>query len=320
MTPRPKTARRVSAPPEKRLRKPSTPLAPALDCRSWTWDQLTPGMGRLAPSWYRQMIETVNRTLLRRSATRKMFASLRSTSDLAVLVLVARGGRTHREREIEQGQRAAGRLERRARRRRRRMHARVDRTVERPASEQLDQVALLGQAVCDQDVGVDLAQAQRGQRVEIDGRVGDPEGVGEALQLRDALDDRVLAALELGGDLATSLLTLGAAAGGLAALAGDAAAHDLAPRGGAARGLEFVELHLDLFDFDQMGYACDHPTDLGTVGQHVALADAAQTQGAQRPAVLGFGADGRPSLGDLQLAHQETSGTLNRSPSRWRSR
>src|ERR1700731_3381374 len=82
MTPKPKTARRVRAPPENRFKNPRTPLPLALDCRSCTWDQLTPGIGKLAPNWYKQMIAMVNRTLFRRSGTLKMFERRRSTDEL----------------------------------------------------------------------------------------------------------------------------------------------------------------------------------------------------------------------------------------------
>ena len=71
-------ARRTSAPPENRLRKPKTPDAPAECWSCWTLAKLTPGTGTLAPSWYRAMTNRVNRTLFRRSGTRKMLPSLDS--------------------------------------------------------------------------------------------------------------------------------------------------------------------------------------------------------------------------------------------------
>ena len=58
----------------------------------------------------------------------------------------------------------------------------------------------------------------------------DPERVVEALQLRDPHVQRHLAALEADRDRAAGLLALGAAAGGLAALAADAAADPLRRR------------------------------------------------------------------------------------------
>ena len=81
------------------------------------------------------------------------------------------------------------------------------------------------------------------QRVEVHGRVLHAEGVREPLQLGDALQERQLAALETSGDLATSLLALGTTAGGLAALAADAAADDLLAVRRALGGLEIVQLH-----------------------------------------------------------------------------
>ena len=74
-------ARRTSAPPENRFRKPRTPDELALACRVWSCAQLTPGTGTLAPIWYTAMITNrVNRTLLRRSGTLKMLLSLDSMS------------------------------------------------------------------------------------------------------------------------------------------------------------------------------------------------------------------------------------------------
>src|ERR1700674_76236 len=78
MIPSPNTAIRVSAPPENRLRKPSTPedFEAAV---SWaTLEKLTKGTGTLAPNWYRAMTVSVKRTFLRRSGIRKMLARLAS--------------------------------------------------------------------------------------------------------------------------------------------------------------------------------------------------------------------------------------------------
>ena len=122
---------------------------------------------------------------------------------------------------------AARRLDGRLRRRRERVSRDVQRGRELAAAEDLHEVLLRARPCCDQDVGVDLGDAEGGEGVEVDRRVLDAEGVGEALQLGDALDERQLAALEAGGDLATGLLALGATAGRLAALARDAASDDL---------------------------------------------------------------------------------------------
>src|SRR5271156_628975 len=78
MMPSPKTAIRVRAPPENRLRNPSTPddLDAASSC--WTLEKLTNGTGTLAPNWYRAMMVSVKRTFFRRSGIRKMLARLAS--------------------------------------------------------------------------------------------------------------------------------------------------------------------------------------------------------------------------------------------------
>ena len=78
MTPRPNTARRTSAPPLKRLRKPRTPEAEACDSRLCSLPQLTPGTGMFAPTWYRAITASVKMTLFRRSGTLKMLASRES--------------------------------------------------------------------------------------------------------------------------------------------------------------------------------------------------------------------------------------------------
>ena len=68
----------------------------------------------------------------------------------------------------------------------------------------------------------DLGQVVLGrhglEHVEVDALVLDAEGVVEALQLRHALLERHLAALEAAGDGVAGPLALGAAAGGLAAV------------------------------------------------------------------------------------------------------
>src|ERR1700722_11433148 len=91
MIPRPNTAMRVSAPPENRLRNPSTPddLEAASSC--WTFEKLTKGTGTLAPNWYRAMMVSVKTTFLRRSGMRKMLAKLASMG-----LLDAAGGRRYR--------------------------------------------------------------------------------------------------------------------------------------------------------------------------------------------------------------------------------
>src|SRR5487761_2529670 len=175
------------------------------------------------------MIAMVKRTLLRRSATRKMFARRFSTLE------------TYR---FWCWLPAAGRLEGGARRRREGVRRDVDRRGDRAATQDLDQVALAREAVGHEHVGVDVADPERAEGVEVDRGVRHAEGIGEALQLGDALEERQLAALEAGRDLAAGLLALGAASGRLATLAGDAAPDDpLAVRRALGR-LEIVQLHL----------------------------------------------------------------------------
>ena len=51
ITPRPKMASRVSAPPENRFKNPRTPDAPAFAWSNCTCAYETPGTGMFAPSW-----------------------------------------------------------------------------------------------------------------------------------------------------------------------------------------------------------------------------------------------------------------------------
>ena len=73
--------------------------------------------------------------------------------------------------------------------------------------------------------------------------VVDAEGVLEAAQLGDALHQGQLATLEPHGDGVAGALALGAPAGGLAALAGDAAPDPPAGAGGPCRWAELMDLH-----------------------------------------------------------------------------
>src|SRR5262249_49946005 len=103
--------------------------------------------------------------------------------------------------------------------------------------------ALVHETVFVQDLGGDLVETRLLERVEVDGLVLDPERVVEALQLREAHVQRQLTALEADGDGVASALALGAAGGGRAALAADAATDALALPGRALGGLEIVNLH-----------------------------------------------------------------------------
>jgi len=82
---------------------------------------------------------------------------------------------------------------------------------------------LADQAACVEVGGGDVVETGGIEGVQVDRLVLDPERVGEALQLRDPHVQRHLPALEVRGDVATGFLALGAATGGLAALAADAA-------------------------------------------------------------------------------------------------
>jgi hypothetical protein len=98
-------------------------------------------------------------------------------------------------------------------------------------------------------------------------------------------------------------------AGGLAALAGDAAADPLAWPVDPAGGRQLMDLHghtsrrVRWADVTSTRWG-PGPASHGSraVGQHVGLPDAAQAEGPQGAAVLGLGADGRAGLGDPQAA------------------
>jgi len=84
---------------------------------------------------------------------------------------------------------------------------------------------------------------ERLERVEVDRAVLDAERVGEALQLRDPLLEGVLTTLEAACDGVAGALALGAAAGGLAALAADASGDALAVLLGAGSRREIMDSH-----------------------------------------------------------------------------
>src|SRR5690606_32165509 len=94
-------------------------------------------------------------------------------------------------------------------------------------TEDLHEGTLVGQPLGVEGLRRDLVELGRLDDVQVDGLVLDPERVVEALELRDAHVERHLAALEPGRDGAARPLALGAAAGGLAALARDAPADAL---------------------------------------------------------------------------------------------
>src|SRR5215213_1578849 len=212
------------------------------------------------------MIPIVKRILLRRSGTRNMFrrrdsmgarppldspksggerARGRGSASLSVGQRVPAGRRT----SVAPGRRndldpAARTLDGADRALRERVRSDCQRLGELAPTEDLHQAALGHEAVRAQNAGVDLvAGVERFQGVEVHHDVLDAERVLEALGLRRTAVQRRLATLEPGRDVVAGALALGTPAGGLAALAGDAAA-DATPRGlGPGRRLQIVDLH-----------------------------------------------------------------------------
>ena len=140
------------------------------------------------------------------------------------------------------------------------------------------------------------------ERVEVDHVVLDPERVVEALELRRAAGERRLATLEPGLDRAARALALGAAAGGLAALAADAAADPLArllasrrPASGHGPSCEPPSSTAT-----RCGTLASIPRITGGVVVLDGLADPAQAERAERAALLRLDADVGLHLRDLQ--------------------
>ncbi len=104
------------------------------------------------------------------------------------------------------------------------------------AAQDLDQVALVGEAGRHERGDVGGVALDDAQGTDVDRGVLHPERVREAAQLGDPLHEGQLAALEAHRDGVACALALGAAAGGLAALAGDAAADPLATDGSHPAG------------------------------------------------------------------------------------
>jgi hypothetical protein len=112
-------------------------------------------------------------------------------------------------------------------------------------AEHLDQRGLADEALRVERTGIDIGEAAGLEGVEVQRLVLHAERVGEALELRHPHVQRHLATFEGGGDGATGLLALGATAGGLAALAGDAPTDALGAAVRARGGLQVVDLHQD---------------------------------------------------------------------------
>src|SRR5436305_8878306 len=250
MIPSPKTANRVRAPPENRLRKPRIP--PALACCSscCTALKLMPGTGTFAPNWYSEMMSRVKRTLFRRSGTLNMFLRLESMEAPrpANCSAVGQGVALRRRTTAAEGGRddphgtaccGDGRLGRG------REGVRLDAQgpVDLATAQNLHQASLVDQPGRTERLGVDLVALGGVQRIEVDDVVLHPEGVLEPLELGDPLGQRQLATLEARLHRVPRPLALHAPAGGLAALAGDAPADAPAGPGGTRRRLEVVQLH-----------------------------------------------------------------------------
>src|SRR3954453_17943960 len=179
-------------------------------------------------------------------------------------------------------------------------------------AEDLDRLALadraLGHEVVDRHgaaLGEQLAEAVEVHDLELD-----PEGVLEALQLRQPHVQRQLAALEVRRDLVAGLGALGTAAGGLA-LGTLTAADPGLRRLRAGSRTEVVQLQrhqlLDLLDRHQVTDGLDHAPDLRAVLLHDHVADALETERAQSLALVDLAADGALALLDLQLCHQRAT-------------
>src|SRR6266508_1783412 len=193
---------------------------------------------------------------MRRSGTRKMFRSRdsmeRSASwepeewRLAVGESVPLGRRA----PVPEGQGElldppAGGLDRAAGGGRERVRAHRERLGQLPAAEDLHQPTLGDQAPGAQHAGVDLGAGIEGlEGVEVHDDVLDPERVLEALGLRCSPGQRRLPAFEARLHVAAGALALHPPAGGLAALAADAARDPPASGLRARRGLQVVDLHV----------------------------------------------------------------------------
>src|SRR3954470_9931202 len=263
MMPSAKIEKLLNAPPENRFKKPSAPPPWATSRSCWTAYWSTPGTWMWTPTRYRPIIAIVNSTLLRRSGTLNTFFTFASTDnsstkttgrsaarrhrivDLAVGELVALGGGADLVGQRNERDATARGRDGRLGRLRNGVRGDVDLAGQRAKPEDLDEVALAQQAALDEDVGGDLADAELGDRVQVDGGVLDAERVVEALQFRDTLLERHLAAFEAAGYLAATarVLALGTGSRGLAALTADATTDALGCFGGARRRREFVDAH-----------------------------------------------------------------------------
>ena len=168
-------------------------------------------------------------------------------------------------------------------------------------AEHLDQAPLRARPRCHQVSRVISSTLERREGVEVDRGVLDPERVLEAPELRDALHQRSWPPSKPAGMCPRAFWPLVPRPAVLPPLPPMPRPTRRLGRGRPGRRCELVELHRTssgyLFTLHQVGHPGEHAPDLGTVGQLVVLADAPEAQGAQRPAVLGLGPDGRADLG-----------------------
>src|SRR5438876_6268286 len=116
-------------------------------------------------------------------------------------------------------------------------------TGELAAAQHLDQALLGDQALGAQALGRDLVALERLEGIEVDDGVLDPEGVLEALELRDPPGQRHLTALEAGRHRVACALALHAPPRGLAPLAGDPPAHPPLGTGRPRGRAQIMDLH-----------------------------------------------------------------------------
>src|ERR1700678_1815854 len=101
------------------------------------------------------------------------------------------------------------------------MRRHIDPACQLSLAEHFYEPFLVDETRTAQDLRADLGAVQAFQGVQVDHRVLDPEGVLEALQLRDPLSQGQLASLETGLGVVASTEPFGASACCLAPLACD---------------------------------------------------------------------------------------------------
>ena len=322
MIPRAKMANCVSAPPENRFRKPSDALGSRLLCS--VLDRLVgrrPAPGCARPSRYSAIMSSVNRILFRRSGTLNMFFRLvsnaaapsgpelvrpsRPEARSAVGELVALGRRTAVARTAAASvstvppaavMAASADFEKPC-------AFTVTARLISPRPSTLTRAPLWARPRSWSDLGRrPRSRPVLVEHVEVDGLVLDPERVVEALQLRDPLLQRHLAALEAARRPCCG--PAGPWCRGRRSCRPCRRCRDRPACGrgasrapASARRLSWRHFSVtspgDGLDRDEVGDPGDHPADLGTVGQGVRLADAPQAERAQRAAVLRLVADAR---------------------------